>query len=290
MTTAFEPAEWSLRTRSLTTADHTLVMGIVNVTPDSFSDGGRWAEPDAAIRRGIRLWDDGADLIDVGGESTRPGAEPIGAKEEAERVIPIVEALTARGIAVSIDTSKTEIADSAIAAGAEVVNDVTGLVDPEMTDLCADAGVGVVMMHMRGEPGTMQTDPTYDDVVTEVAKFLRERTAAAVDRGIQPSRIVVDPGIGFGKTLDHNLALLAGIGDLGNGRPVLVGASRKRFLGTILEAAGRPSSTDDRDTATAATVALAVAGGAAVVRVHNVAGAVDAARTADAIVRVRKRT
>lgn len=282
------PITWNLRSRSLTTADHTLVMGVVNTTPDSFSDGGRWAEPDGAIRRGLQLWDDGADLVDVGGESTRPGAQPVSAQEERARVIPVIEELAARGIIVSVDTSKPEVAAAAIAAGAEIVNDVTGLGSPEMVDLCEETGVGVVIMHMQGEPRTMQADPAYDDVVADVAAFLRDRTAAAVERGVEPSRIVVDPGIGFGKTFQHNLALLAGIGDLGNGHPILIGASRKRFLGTILERADRPSEPDDRDMATAATVALAVAGGAAVVRVHNVAGAVDAARTTDAIVRVNE--
>jgi dihydropteroate synthase len=263
-------------------------MGVVNTTPDSFSDGGQWAEPRAAIRRGFQLWDDGADLVDVGGESTRPGAEPVGVKEELGRVLPVVEALASHGIIVSIDTSKPEVATAAVAAGAEIVNDVTGLANPEMVELCEETGVGVVIMHMQGDPRSMQIDPTYRDIVDDVATFLRDRTAAAVTRGIESSRIVVDPGVGFGKTFEHNLALLAGIGDLGSGQPVLVGASRKSFLGTILERAGRPSEPADRDKATAAAVALAVVGGAAVVRVHNAAGAVDAARTADAIVRVHE--
>jgi dihydropteroate synthase len=282
------PITWNLRSRSLTNADHTLVMGVVNATPDSFSDGGQWAEPRAAIRRGFKLWDDGADLVDVGGESTRPGAEPVSAEEELDRVVPVVEALASHGIVVSVDTSKPEVAAAAVAVGAEVVNDVTGLTDPDMADLCDETGVGVVIMHMQGNPRSMQSDPTYGDVVADVAAFLRDRTAAAIERGIEASRIVVDPGIGFGKTFDHNLALLGAIDELGGGQPVLVGTSRKSFLGTILEHAGRPSAPSDRDTATAATVALAVAAGAAVVRVHNAAGAVDAARTADAIVRVHE--
>ncbi|MGB5431581.1 MAG: dihydropteroate synthase [Acidimicrobiia bacterium] len=283
MTTS--PITWSLRSRSLTNADHTLVMGVVNATPDSFSDGGQWAEPHAAIRRGFKLWDDGADLVDVGGESTRPGAEPVGVEEELARVVPVVEALASHGIIVSIDTSKVEVAAAAVAAGAEIVNDVNGLSDPDMAVLCEETGVGVVIMHMQGDPRSMQANPTYDNVVADVARFLRDRTAAAIESGIDASRIVVDPGIGFGKTFDHNLALLAGTSGLGSGQPVLIGASRKSFLGTILERAGRPSEPADRDTATAATVALAVAAGAAVVRVHDAAGAVDAARTADAIVR-----
>jgi dihydropteroate synthase len=264
-------------------------MGVVNPTPDSFSDGGRWTEPGAAARRGFQIWDDGADIVDVGGESTRPGARPVGVREELERVIPVVEALAAQGVVVSIDTSKPDVARAAIDAGAEIVNDVTGLADPSMIELCAATDVGVVIMHMQGEPRTMQHHPVYDDVVADVAAFLRERTDRAVRGGVERSRIMVDPGIGFGKSFEHNLALLAGIDGLGNGRPVLVGTSRKRFLGTILERAGRPHAPDDRDSATAATVALAVAAGAGAVRVHNVAGAVDAARTADAIVRAHDR-
>lgn len=286
MNVTISPITWHLRSRSLATTDHTLVMGVVNTTPDSFSDGGQWAEPRAAIRRGFQLWDDGADLVDVGGESTRPGAHPVSVEEELARVVPVVEALAAHGIVVSIDTSKPEVAAAAIAVGAEIVNDVTGLGNPEMVDLCEETGVGVVIMHMQGNPRTMQTDPSYDDVVADVGAFLLDRTAMAVERGIDSSRIVVDPGIGFGKTFEDNLALLAGIDELGNGQPVLIGASRKQFLGTILKRSGRPFETVDRDTATAAAVALAVVGGAAVVRVHNAAGAVDAARTADAIVRV----
>ena len=288
MTVTISPITWNLRSRSLTNADHTLVMGVVNTTPDSFSDGGQWAEPRAAIRRGFKLWDDGADLVDVGGESTRPGAEPVSVEEELARVVPVVEALASHGIIVSIDTSKVEVAAAAVAAGAEIVNDVSGLTDPAMAVLCEETGVGIVIMHMLENPRSMQSDPTYDDVVGDVAAFLRDRTAAAIERGIEPSRIVVDPGIGFGKTFDHNLSLLRGIDKLGNGQPVLVGTSRKSFLGSILEQAGRPSEPADRDTATAATVALAVASGAAVVRVHNAASAVDAARTADAIVRVHE--
>ena len=282
------PITWNLRSRSLTNADHTLVMGVVNATPDSFSDGGRWAEPRAAIRRVFKLWDDGADIVDVGGESTRPGADPVSVEEELARVVPVVEALASHEIVVSIDTSKPEVAAVAVAAGAEIVNDVTGLSSPEMVHLCEETGVGIVIMHMQGDPRSMQVNPKYDSVVSDVASFLRDRTAAAIESGIDASRIVVDPGIGFGKTFDHNLALLTGIRDIGNGQPVLIGASRKSFLGTILEQAGRPSEPADRDTATAAAVALAVAAGAAVVRVHHAAGAVDAARTADAIVRAHE--
>jgi dihydropteroate synthase len=262
-------------------------MGILNTTPDSFSDGGRWLDPAAAINRGRELAAMGADLIDVGGESTRPGAASVDAAEERARVVPVVKALVAEGLVVSVDTSKPSVAGAAIDAGAEIVNEVSGLSDPAMIEMCSDTGVGVVIMHMLGDPRTMQIDPTYGDVVADVAGFLRRRTEAAVAAGVDLSRIVVDPGIGFGKTIRHNLSLLNGIDRIGEGRPVLVGTSRKAFLGTILDQAGRPSSPDDRDTATAATTALAIASGAAVLRVHDVGGAVDAARTADAIVRSR---
>ena len=288
MTVTFRPITWNLRTRSLTTGDHTLVMGILNATPDSFSDGGLWMDPADAIQRGLQLWGDGADIVDVGGESTRPGAEPVGTAEELRRVVPVVEALASHGIVVSVDTCKPTVAAAAIDAGAEIVNDVTGLTNPGMESLCASHAVGVVVMHMQGEPRTMQADPTYDDVVAEVRAFLTDRVHSAIDRGIDPSRIVVDPGIGFGKTFAHNLALLSDLGSVGGDVPVLVGTSRKRFLGTILDQAGRPSGSEDRDTATVATVTLAIAGGASVVRVHDVARTVDAARTTDAIVRAHE--
>jgi len=283
----FEPITWELRSRSLTTSDHTLVMGILNVTPDSFSDGGRWADTGAAINRGREMAAIGADVIDVGGESTRPGAALVDPAEELERVLPVVETLAGEGIVVSIDTSKPSVAVAAIEAGAEIVNDVTGLSEPAMIEACSDSGVGTVIMHMLGDPRTMQLNPTYEDVVVEVAEFLRHRAEEANAAGIDSSRIVVDPGIGFGKTIRHNLALLDGVDRLGDGRPVLIGASRKAFLGSILDQAGRPSSAEDRDRATGATIALAIEKGAAIVRVHDVAGAVDVGRTADAIVRVR---
>lgn len=283
----FTPITWQLRSRSLTTVDHTLVMGILNVTPDSFSDGGRWIDTSAAIDRGREMAAAGADIIDVGGESTRPGADPVDISEEVERVVPVVGALAAEGVIVSIDTTKALVASAAIDVGAEIVNDVAGLSDPAMIETCSGTGVGVVIMHMLGDPRTMQINPTYEDVVADVAEFLRLRTDAAVEAGIGASRIVVDPGIGFGKTYRHNLALLNGIDELGTGRPVLIGASRKAFLGAILERAGRPTSFEERDRATGATTALAIEKGAAIVRVHDVAAAVAVGRTADAIVRVR---
>lgn len=284
-------AGWRMRDHVLDPAGHTLVMGVVNVTPDSFSDGGVFAtdastDHQAAIAHGLALWNGGADIVDVGGESTRPGAAEVSVDEEIGRVVPVVAGLTAADVIVSIDTSKPEVASAALAAGAHVVNDVTAFGHPDMARVCAERGAGVVLMHMQGSPGTMQDDPTYDDVVGEVGDYLMERATVAVAAGISPERICLDPGIGFGKTVDHNLELLARLGELvDRGFPVLVGASRKRFLEVILEATGIRTEAMERDPATAATVALAVAAGAAVVRVHDVKSAVQSARVADAIVR-----
>lgn len=284
------PVAWSIRDRVLSTADHTLVMGVVNATPDSFSDGGRFAAAEDAVAHGFSLWAQGADIVDVGGESTRPGAEPVSADEEISRVVPVVSELVERGVVVSIDTTKPLVAEAAIAARAHIVNDVTALSDPDMAVVCADAGVGVVLMHMQGDPKTMQIDPRYKNVVAEVAGFLEERAGLALGVGIGRDRICIDPGIGFGKTQDHNLALLDNIDQLtATGYPVMIGTSRKGLLGAILRDAGVDTSADERDTATAATVALAVAGGASVVRVHNVGHALQSARIADAIVRVSQR-
>jgi dihydropteroate synthase len=289
MTEQIRPA-WTIRDRVLSPDDHTLIMGIVNVTPDSFSDGGRYAAVEAAVAHGLSMWNQGADVVDVGGESTRPGAEPVSAIEEMSRVVPIVRDLADEGVVVSVDTMKAEVASAAIGAGAHIINDVSALTDPEMADVCAATGAGVVLMHMQGEPRTMQDDPHYNDVVPEVASFLENRADHAVRAGIARSRICVDPGIGFGKTFDHNLDLLNGVDRLGAiGYPVLIGTSRKGFLGAILQDADYPASADQRDPATAATVALAVVGGASVVRVHNVGHALQAARTADAMVRASRR-
>jgi len=273
----------------LSTADHTLVMGVLNVTPDSFSDGGRFDATDAtdaAVAAGLDLWRQGADLVDVGGESTRPGSVGVSVAEETDRVISVVAALAAAGVLVSVDTSKPEVAAAALDAGAEVVNDITALADPDMAALCAARGPGVVLMHMQGTPETMQLDPRYHDVVAEVARYLIDRAAAAVAAGVDPARICLDPGIGFGKRLDHNLDLLSGVATLAaTGYPVLIGTSRKGFLGEILATAGHGAPADRRDPATHATTALAVVAGAAVVRAHDVVGTLQAARTADAIVR-----
>ena len=261
-------------------------MGIVNATPDSFSDGGAFADAEAAVAHGLGLVAAGADIVDVGGESTRPGAASVSATEEVARALPVIEGLVAAGAVVSIDTTKAEVAHAAIVAGAEIVNDVNGLRSPGMLDVCVSSGAGVVIVHMLGRPRTMQAKPEYDDVVVEVGAFLRERAGTATGAGIDPDRICIDPGIGFGKTLDHNLALLSNLALLvDEGFPVLVGTSRKSFLGTILERGGVRPSANERGAATVATVALAIASGAAVVRVHDVAPAVDAARVADAILR-----
>jgi dihydropteroate synthase len=291
-TTPWRAASWRLRTQTLSTLDHTLIMGVLNVTPDSFSDGGDFftstgnVDHDAAIRHGLQLQEAGADLVDVGGESTRPGSRGVDATTELDRILPVVRELAAAGVVVSVDTSKPGVAEASIDAGAEIINDVTALGDPGMGRVCADAGVGVVLMHMQGTPETMQDQPGYGDVVAEVRDLLHAAAARAEAVGVTKDRICIDPGIGFGKTLDHNLALLAHLGVLvATDYPVLVGASRKGSLGKILELAGHPAGAEDRDPATGAAVALAIAEGAAALRVHNVPAAVQAARIADAVVR-----
>lgn len=274
---------WLLRTTALPLGGRTLVMGILNVTPDSFSDGGRLGSVAEAVASARAMVEAGADLVDVGGESTRPGAEPVPVADELRRVVPVVAALSGEGILTSVDTTKVAVAAAAIDAGVEVVNDVTALSDPAMRSVCAGAGVGVVLVHMRGDPRTMQDDPSYDDVVREVGDALAAAAAAAEAAGVDPARIVVDPGLGFGKALDHNLELLRALPEVGRGRPVLVGHSRKRFIGTL---AGIPDPAD-RDEASAVVGALAVAGGADILRVHAIAPTEIALRLADAIVRVR---
>jgi dihydropteroate synthase len=259
----------------------TRIMGIVNVTPDSFSDGGLYLDPDRAIEHGRALAAEGADLLDVGGESTRPGASAVSAEEELRRVAPVVGALAAAdGAGVSIDTSKAAVAEAALGAGATMVNDVTALrADPELAGVCAASDCALVLMHMLGTPRTMQDAPGYDDVVGEVKAFLAERIETAIDAGIPEERISVDPGIGFGKTVAHNLELLRRLGELRElGRPVVVGTSRKSFLGRLT---GR--GVDERLGATTAANVLALANGADVLRVHDVAAAREAVITAAAI-------
>jgi len=269
---------WQIRGRA--PIDGPLLVGIVNVTPDSFSDGGRFFSPEQAIEHGRRLIGDGADIVDVGGESTRPGAEAVSEEEESRTVLPVIEALASGGAVVSVDTSKPTVAWAAIEAGAVIVNDVSA--SPEMVEIAARTGAGLVMMHMQGTPRTMQVEPTYVDVVREVRDFLVQRAAFAIERGVDRSQIVIDPGIGFGKTLDHNLDILTHIDVLvGTGYPVLIGTSRKSFLG-LLTGETMP---ERRDLATAATTALAVAAGVFAVRVHNVAVSRPAMQVADAMVR-----
>jgi dihydropteroate synthase len=258
----------------------TKLMGVVNVTPDSFSDGGLYLDPEAAIAHGEELAAQGAAILDVGGESSRPGAAPVGAEEELRRVEPVVAGLVGAAAQISVDTSKAAVAEAALDAGASIVNDVTALRgDPEMAALCADRGAGVVLMHMAGDPRTMQVNPEYGDVVTEVREFLAARLAAAVKAGIDESRIWLDPGIGFGKTDRHNFELLRGLGELATlGRPLLVGTSRKSFIG---RADG--SETDDRLGGTIATSILAAAAGASVLRVHDVREMAEALDVAVAV-------
>ncbi len=276
---------WRVGDRAFDCSERTLVMGILNVTPDSFSDGGRFEDPNAAIEHGSRLVDDGADIVDVGGESTRPGSEPVSAEEELRRVRPVIEGLVERHPAhpISIDTRKAEVAAAAIESGATIVNDVSGARDPAMFDTVREHDASMVLMHMRGDPRTMQEAPKYRDVVAEVREYLRERVEAAEFAGVDPERVVVDPGIGFGKDLEHNLELLRRVDALIEiGRPVLIGPSRKRFLGTILDL---PEG--ERVEGTAGAVAWAVARGVHAVRVHDVKQIVRAVRVIDAIARAR---
>ena len=249
------------------------VMGIVNVTPDSFSDGGLYLDPRAAVAHALELERAGATILDVGGESTRPGASPVSEREETRRVMPVIEALSDARAQVSIDTSKAAVAAAAISAGATLVNDVTALRgDPAMADVVAAAGVDCCLMHMLGEPRTMQRDPRYGDVVSEVKAFLEERMAFAVAHGVAEERILLDPGIGFGKTTEHNLELLRRLDEIVSlGRPVALGTSRKSFLGKIT---AKP--VEDRIAATIATNVLAYLRGARVFRVHDVAPIRDA--------------
>jgi dihydropteroate synthase len=258
-------------------------MGILNVTPDSFSDGGRYLDAKAAIEHGMRLASEGAGIVDVGGESTRPGAEPVDAQEELHRVIPVVRGLATRmqGVEVSIDTAKGSVAAAALSAGATFVNDVTALRgDPEMAAIVADAGAECCLMHMLGEPRTMQREPAYEDVVYEVKAFLEQRMDYAISQGISEQRLLLDPGIGFGKTAAHNLELLRRLPELAElGRPLLIGTSRKSFLGHVTAgAAGReqPAAVSERLPATIASNVLAFERGARVFRVHDVAPLRDA--------------
>ena len=259
-------------------------MGVLNVTPDSFSDGGLYADAAAAVAHGARMADDGADIVDVGGESTRPGAAPVAVDEELQRVLPVIEGLRASrpDLVVSIDTRHSRVAKEAVAAGASIVNDISGALDPAMVDVVKDAGTGLVLMHMQGDPRTMQVAPHYDDVVAEVHEFLRERVESAVFAGIASEYLCVDPGIGFGKDLEHNLALLRAVERFRDlDAAVMVGASRKRFIGALTEVEDPAARVEG----SIAAAVLSVGHGADAVRVHDVAETVRALRVADAIVR-----
>ena len=270
---------------ALADLDRTLVMGILNVTPDSFSDGGRWADTASAIERGRRLSSQGADLVDVGGESTRPGAARISVEEERDRVLPVVQALVSDGVHVSIDTMRAEVAAACVAAGAVVVNDVSGgRADPDMLPWLATCNVPYVAMHWRGPSEVMEDLATYDDVVADVRAELADRLAALAEAGVDLDRVVLDPGLGFAKRSPHNWALLRDLDALESlGRPLLIGASRKRFLGDLLaDDDGEPRPCDGRDAAGDAITALAAFAGVWGVRVHEVAASRDAALVARA--------
>ncbi len=260
------------------------IMGVINVTPDSFSDGGQFAETSTAVAHGCRLAVEGAHILDVGGESTRPGAEPVGKEEELARVVPVVEGLAAQslGVEISIDTAKAAVAEAALDAGAGIVNDVTAFRSaPELAGLVADRGAGCCLMHMLGEPRTMQLAPRYGDVVSEVKAFLEQRLAFAVSEGVREDRVWLDPGIGFGKSVEHNLELLRRLDELvALGRPIVVGTSRKSFLGKL--AGGRSES--ERLPGTIASNVIAFERGASVFRVHDVAQVADALAVAAATV------
>jgi len=267
-------------------ADRIAVVGILNVTPDSFSDGGRFSSIDDAVAAGARLAADGADLVDVGGESTRPGARRVPAEEELRRVLPVIEPLAEQGVALSVDTYRARVAEEALAAGARVVNDVSGgLGDPDMARVVRDADCPWILMHWRGHSASMQQLAQYDDVVADVRRELCRRVDDAVAAGVEPSRLVLDPGLGFAKTAAHNWALLAALGVfVGLGLPVLIGASRKAFLGSLLAAPdGTPRPVDRREDATTAITAYAALAGAWGVRVHEVRRNADAARAVAAI-------
>ncbi|MFJ6855914.1 dihydropteroate synthase [Streptomyces sp. NPDC091271] len=272
--------------RGLPEWDRCAVMGVVNVTPDSFSDGGHWFDTTAAIKHGLELVAEGADLIDVGGESTRPGASRVDEAEELRRVIPVVRGLASEGVTISVDTMRAGVAEQSVAAGAVLVNDVSGgLADPGMIPVVADAGVPFVVMHWRGFSESMNSRAVYGDVVGEVVAELRERMEAVIEGGVAPEKLVIDPGLGFAKNAAQDLALVAHLDRLLDlGRPLLVAASRKRFLGHVLAGEGAaPPPARERDAATAAVSALSAAAGAWAVRVHAVRPTADAVRVARAV-------
>lgn len=273
---------WQCRQDRLSIGEQPMIMGILNATPDSFSDGGCYLSVDTAVARGREMLAQGADIIDIGGESTRPGAAPVDAPTEMRRVLPVIEALAAvPGARISIDTAKAAVAHEAVRAGACIINDVTALEgDPAMAAVVRETGAGVVLMHMRGTPRTMQDNPQYADVVGEVADWLAARLVAAGMAGIAAEAVVLDPGIGFGKTAAHNIALIAGLDRLARlGRPVLAGLSRKRFIGLL----SGVEEAADRMAGSLAALTAAILHGASILRVHDVAASVQAARVAAAL-------
>lgn len=277
---------WPLPSRTLLLGKRTLIMGVLNVTPDSFSDGGKFLRPEAAAERALKMERDGADILDIGGESTRPGANPLAAAEELSRILPVLEMLRGKlRIPISIDTQKAEVAKAAISRGAAIVNDVSALrLDKGLAKVVADSNVGVILMHMRGKPRTMQNGPFARDVMKDVMTGLREALRRAKQVGIKPSRILIDPGIGFGKNYRQNFEVLARLTELNKlGCPVVIGSSRKAFLGASLDNA--PAG--ERTWGTAATVAVAILGGAHIVRVHDVKEMAQVAKIADRIAAAR---
>jgi len=272
---------WKVSHRTLDLSKRALLMGVLNVTPDSFSDGGLWGNAEGAIAAGLAMAAEGADLLDVGGESSRPGAAPVSPAEELRRVLPVIEALAAQSSALlSVDTSKPEVAREALRHGASVVNDITGLRQAPMRRVLLDSGAGAIAMHMQGSPATMQAAPAYADVVSEVSAFLRESLRLCVADGIAPEQILFDPGIGFGKTVQHNLLLLRHLESLqAAGRPVALGVSRKSFLGALT---GSPAL-EDRAWPTVALTSFARSRGAALIRVHEVRANAEALRMTEAI-------
>ena len=273
---------WNFKRRSLDLTRRGVIMGVLNVTPDSFSDAGSFLDAKAAVAHALRMESEGAEIIDIGGESTRPGAEAVEPEEELRRIVPVVEGLRARSqVIISIDTSKAIVAEAALGLGADIINDVTALLgDPRMPEVAAKSQAGVVLMHMQGTPRTMQQNPRYKDVVAEVAEFLRQRVSVAIGYGMAADRIVLDPGIGFGKKPDHNLALLRSLGTLVElGRPVLLGVSRKSFLGWLADAPATP----DRFWPGVALTSFCREKGARIFRVHEPEPHRDALRMTEAI-------
>ncbi|RKX47376.1 MAG: dihydropteroate synthase [Verrucomicrobia bacterium] len=273
---------WQCRDRTVVLGRRTLVMGILNVTPDSFSDGGNYSDPSAAVARALEMAAQGADIIDIGGESTRPGAQPVPIEEEIRRVVPVIEKIREQSdVLLSIDTMKAETAGRALEAGADIINDISAFeTDPRMVDIAAETQAGVVLMHMKGSPQTMQSNPVYDSVVQEVGSYLDQRIRFAEQNGVRRECIVADPGIGFGKTSEHNLELLRGLPELAQcGCPVLVGASRKSFIGKVLDR----ENPSERRAGSLGAAAWAVQRGAHILRVHDVIDTCDVCRLVDTL-------